>query len=80
VSLLTIVKLILSFADGLMKYLSEGQMLEAGKAIRDAENFKKAKARVDEADAVAAHIRELINSQPDGLLPDDPFTIKSDRR
>jgi hypothetical protein len=80
VTLLAIIKSLLSFADGLMKYLGEGQLLEAGKAIRDAENFKKAIARVEQADAAAAHIRELINSQPDGLLPDDPFTIKSDRR
>lgn len=79
IDILYIVKLLLSVANGVMKYLDDGQLLEAGKAIRDAENFNRAKARVDEADAAAAHIRELINSQPDGLLPRDEFTV-SERR
>lgn len=79
IPILDIVKLFLSAANGLMKYLDDGQMLEAGKALRDAENFNKARARVEQADAAAAAIRELINSSPDGLLPDDGFTIRDKR-
>jgi hypothetical protein len=70
--ILAIIKFALGFADSLMRYISEGQLLEAGKQIQNAENFKRAAAEVQRAEDAAARIRAIIAAHPGGV-PDDGF-------
>ena len=58
----TLVKLALSFADKLMGYLDRGQLLDAGRQIQAAENFKKANEEVQRAEDAARRMRDALDS------------------
>lgn len=77
--ILTIVKTALGFADKLMAYLSQGQLLDAGRQMQQAKNFQRANEEVERANAAAARARASIDAHPgslselgDGFGPDTP--------
>lgn len=70
----TLVKLALSFADKLMGYLDRGQLLNAGRQIQYAENFKRANEEVQRAEDAARRMRDALDSSGGGLSGfDDGF-------
>lgn len=77
--ILTIVKTALGFADKLMAYLSQGQLLDAGRQIQNSKNFQQAAKEVERANEAAARARASIDAHPgslsglgDGFGPDTP--------
>jgi hypothetical protein len=64
-NLLTLIKLLLSFADGLTSYLNKQQMLDAGEHIQKSKNLQSALDAVQKANAIRDDVRA-------GKLP-DPF-------
>ena len=67
-SILSLLKLVLSFADTLASLLREHQLEEAGKAIQNSANLKAALDANDKADAI---VRDV-----DAGVLHDPFNPK----
>lgn len=64
-TIVTIIKLLLSFADGLTSYLNEKQRLDVGEKVAQSKNLQQAMEDKREADAIRERVRR-------GEL-DDPF-------
>lgn len=72
--ILSIVKTALGFADKLMAYLSQGQLLDAGQQIQNSKNFQRAAQEVERANEAAARKRADLDARPGGLSGvDDGF-------
>lgn len=56
-TLLAIIKSLLSFADGLMAYLQEGQLIEVGEQLQQKRNLQNALEAVRKADAVRDDVK-----------------------
>lgn len=71
-SLLTVITLILRVADSLMGLLQEKQLLEAGQAMAEGKNAKKALEIYKAAQAARDAVADRIHANPDWLPVDDP--------
>lgn len=56
-TLLAIIKSLLSFADGLMAYLHEGHLIDVGKQLQQTRNLQNALDAVRKADAVRDDVK-----------------------
>jgi hypothetical protein len=73
VTLLAIIKALLSFADGLMKYLNDGQLLDAGRHIQAAQNLQNAAKEAARADKAAEDMRTVLRNTPGILRSGEDF-------
>lgn len=63
-TLLAIIKSLLSFADGLMAYLHERHLIDVGKQLQQTRNLQNALDAVKEADAIRDRVRTGILQDP----------------
>jgi hypothetical protein len=62
--ILAIVKLVLSFADGLMEYMNDKQLLDAGAHVATSKNLQRALNAVREANDIRERVRAGELSDP----------------
>lgn len=74
-TILAIVKLVLTFADRLMAYLNQSQLLEAGKAIETSANLKRAIDEVRCANDARGVVDRRRASDPNWMPDNDPNRI-----
>lgn len=69
---LALVNGLLSLANAIAGYLSNAQLLEAGKALEQASNLKRALDEVRRANAARDVIGDRMRSDPNWLPDNDP--------
>lgn len=71
-SLLALLRVVLSLADAIAGYLREGQMLEAGQALAQSKNLQRALDAVRTADAARGVIADNLARDPAFMPDNDP--------